>query len=303
MDYDDIAAHFLVPTGTEPPSPDVTDTPARRLRDSVEAIATIGWWSRAATDASRALGHDFFDGYVWGRAAALGADVDPAVVTSAFGVFSPDLLGAVYAHGRSISRRDQILEARERGAIAGLRAVTADVPDAQIVAAGDLLLSGVQAVEPGPRALFAALQSLPVPDDPHGRLWRGAELIREHRGDSHLAAFACTGLDRAEMNVLTETWLGYAIGEYSASRGLGPDVLGAAAERLRARGWLDGDVLTPAGLSARLAIEADTDAGQQPLIDAFGGRLERATELAGQISDSVLAANAAPADPRKRAAG
>jgi hypothetical protein len=28
-----------------------------------DAIATIGWWSREASAAVAALGHDFFDGY------------------------------------------------------------------------------------------------------------------------------------------------------------------------------------------------------------------------------------------------
>ncbi len=303
MDYDDIAAHFLIPNGTEPMSPAVPDSPARRLRDSVEAIATIGWWSREASEASLSLGHDFFDGYVWGRAAALGADVDPAVVTAAFGVFSPDLLGPVYQHGRSISSRVAVLDARSNGAAAGLRAATPDVPDAEIAEAGDLLLQAVFAVDPGPRALFAALRSLPVPEDPHGRLWRGAELVREHRGDTHLAACACAGLDSVEMNVFTEVWLGYPIGEYSSTRGFGPDVLGGAADRLRNRGWLDGDELTPLGRDARLAIETVTDVGQQALIDALGAQTERAIELSERISVAVLCANAAPADPRKRAAG
>ena len=76
-------------------------TPARALRDAVEPIATIGWWSRSAADRMGALGHDFFDGYVWGRAAALGADVAPVVVVAAFGAFEPTLLTAVLQQGRS----------------------------------------------------------------------------------------------------------------------------------------------------------------------------------------------------------
>ena len=128
MDYDDIAAHFLVPSGKEPAPPELPSSSARRLRDAVEVIATIGWWSREATDASLALGHDFFDGYLWGRAAALGADVDAAVVSAAFGVFSPLLVGPVYAHARTISSRDQILAARASGATAGLQAATSEVP-------------------------------------------------------------------------------------------------------------------------------------------------------------------------------
>ena len=304
MDYDDIAAHFLIASGNEPSPPALPDTPARRLRDSVEAIATIGWWSRAAADGVRALGHDFFDGYVWGRAASLGADVEPAVVVSAFGVFSPELLAPIYQYARTISTRDQILAARAIGATEGLRAATAGVPETAIREAGDLLLDAVLAIESGPRPLFAALASLPVPDDPYGRLWRGAELVREHRGDTHLAACACAGLGRVEMNVFTEIWLGYPVGEYASTRGFGPDALTAASATLRERGWVDDDDgLTGLGRSTRVGIEEATDVGQQQLLHAFGGRLDRTIELCSMVSDAVLAASAAPADPRKRAAG
>jgi hypothetical protein len=63
--YDDIAAIFLAPLDEPIPEPDVTTTPARRLRDALEPIATQGWWSRAAGERLTELGVDFFPGYVW----------------------------------------------------------------------------------------------------------------------------------------------------------------------------------------------------------------------------------------------
>ena len=88
MDYDAIATYFLSPTGDPVHLPDVPTTPARRLRDSLEAIATVGWWSREAAAGLTALGHGFFDGYVWGRAAALGAE--PLTPWPAWDDFLPD---------------------------------------------------------------------------------------------------------------------------------------------------------------------------------------------------------------------
>ena len=58
MTYDDIAAIFLAPLDEPIPEPDVTATPARRLRDSLEPIATQGWWSRAAGEQLTELGID-----------------------------------------------------------------------------------------------------------------------------------------------------------------------------------------------------------------------------------------------------
>jgi hypothetical protein len=147
------------------------------------------------------------------------------------------------------------------------------------------------------------MRTLPVPDDPYGRLWRGAELVREHRGDSHLAAIAGSGLGTSEVNVLTEVWLGYPIGEYSASRGLASDASTAAAVRLAELGLIADGLLTDSGRSRRVAIEAATDAGQRELVDALGDHLDHTVALAEQITASVLRAHAAPADPRKRAAG
>ncbi len=303
MTYDDIAAMFLVPNGTEGLSPAVESTPARRLRDACEAIATIGWWSRPAAEAFTALGHGFFDAYVWGRAAALGADVSPAAVVSAFGVFNPPFLAGVYSHGRTVSSRADVLSARSTGAAAGLREATAGLDLGMIGALSDRLAGVLSTIEAGPRTLFAGLQSLPWPDDPHGRLWRAAELIREHRGDGHLAACVVAGLDLVEMNVLTELWLGYPVGGYSSTRGFDGEALAAAVGRLAGRGWVSDGELTVAGRAARSNIESATDASQTQLIRALGNDFDELVAQLNEVSAAVVGAQAAPADPRKRAAG
>jgi hypothetical protein len=304
MDYDDIAAHFLIPSADTPPTPVLPSSHARILRDALEPIATIGWWARAASEEWTKLGHGFFDGYVWGRAAALGADVAPTVVVSAFGVFSPALLVPVYEQGRSVSSRDAVLAAREAGAIRGLTAATNGVAPADIKLVGDRLMSVLSSIEPGPRHIFGALQSVSTSADPYARVWRGAELYREHRGDSHLAACVTADLDMAEMNVLTEVWLGYPVGEYSGSRGFAPEQLQAAAARLQSRGWFTAtNAITEAGWSAREAIEVATDVAQQRVVDALANGWSELVDAADRIGAAVLAAHAAPADPRKRAAG
>ncbi len=304
MDYDAIAAQFLTPSANPSPEPLVPATPARELRDALEPIATIGWWARAASQQWSTLGHGFFDGYVWGRAAALGENCAPSVVVSAFGVFSPALLVPVYEQGRATSTRAAVLAAREQGAIQGLSSSAASVAMDDIVLVGDRLMSVLGATEPGPRHLFGALQSVPLSADPYARAWRGAELYREHRGDSHLAACIAADLDMAEMNVLTEVWLGYPVGEYSGSRGYGPEESDAAARRLQVRGWFGPDnSLTDAGRTARDAIESMTDNAQQRVVDRLRDDWNDLIAAARLLGSAVLAAKSAPADPRKRAAG
>ncbi len=112
------------------------------------------------------------------------------------------------------------------------------------------------------------------------------------------------GLTAAEANVLTERWLGFGLGEYSATRGYGPVDLGGAVTTLQARGWLDGDDLTDRGREERVRIEAMTDTAQDALIEGCGAAaLDEVVARAAEVSSRLVAARAVPADPRKRAGG
>ncbi len=299
MSYDDIAAVFMADPPEPIPAPALSPTPARRLRDALEPIATQGWWSRDAADRIAALGLGFFDGYVWGRAAALG-EPTPAVVATTFGVFDAALIGAVYEQGRATSLRADVLEARAQGAQASVERF-ASAAEADAIA--DPLLVALAELDGLGRPLFAALRALPLPDSPHGRLWRAAELVREHRGDGHLAAATAAGWSTLELNVVSELWLGYPLGEYSSTRGLGAEELRTVAEALERRGWMAQGLLTKAGRAERNELEAATDATQQPLVAALGHRLEAIIDGADLISQRIVAAKSFPTDPRKRAAG
>ena len=299
MTYDDIASIFLGPLAAPIPEPIVAATSARRLRDALEPIATQGWWSRAAGERLNAFGIDFFPGYVWGRAAALG-EPTAAVVAATFGVFEPTMIGAVHEAGVAAVSRVDILAARAAGAAESIETVASANECAAIA---DPLLTGLDGLDGLGRPLFSALRALERPATAAGRLWRAAELVREHRGDGHLAVLLAAGLGAAEANVLTELWLGFGLGEYSGTRGFGPDALAGAAASLERRGWLEGDRLTDTGREARVAIEASTDAGEQRLIDSCDPSIDDLIAGAEEISARLIAARSFPADPRKRAGG
>ena len=299
MSYDDLAAPLLAAPVEPGPEPVLPGTPSRRLRDALEPLATQGWWSRAVNDRLSAHGLGFFDGYVWGRAAALGEPA-PAVVVAAFGVFEPALLTAVYEHGRGTASRGQVLEARSAGAE---DAVAAVVDPASASEVADPLLDALLALDGMGRPLFSALRALPLPASPAGRLWRAAELAREHRGDGHLAVCVHAGLDAVTANILTELWVGYPLGEYTGSRGFGPAAIDKAVSRLAARGWVSDGVLTEQGRAARTDIEASTDASQAELVHRLGAGLDAIVDTAATLSSAIVAAGSFPKDPRKRACG
>ena len=167
----------------------------------------------------------------------------------------------------------------------------------------DTLRAGLAAADLMGRPLFAGMGALPWPDRAHGRLWHATSLLREHRGDSHVAACVAAGLDGIEANVLTELWVGFDLLEYTSTRGWSPESMDAAIGRLRTRGLLDGDGLSDEGRRVRAGIEDATDLAQQPIVDLIGDALDRTVDALATWSEAVVARGWFPADPYKRAAG
>ena len=133
------------------------------------------------------------------------------------------------------------------------------------------LRRGLAEADATARPMFAGLAG-EVADDVLAQLVHACNMLREHRGDSHLAVCAVAGLDPVEMNVLTELYCGYELGSYSPSRGWTVEDIEVAAVRLRTRGLVVGASLTPEGLRFRDGLEAQTDAMQQSIVDGIGGK-------------------------------
>ena len=110
------------------------------------------------------------------------------------------------------------------------------------------------------RALYSGLLSLGFPDDPMGAFWRAADIVREHRGDSHIAAWIDQDLDACEIGVLTDPWRGQPLKSWVRSRGWTEDELDAAIERLRGRGATSTPTASrrPAGRCARRSSRPPT---------------------------------------------
>jgi hypothetical protein len=305
MDYDAAVDVFFAPSPPGVATPDVVAaaTPARRLRDALEPIAMHAVWSRATNAALAERGLNFLTGYVCGRGAALGA-VPSAVVAATFAAFEPGLIDQLWNEGRSHLELDELITVRDRATAASLRDVLGGAAtEADVTRVAEVLETAVDGVDGTGRVLFAALRAQPRLHDPYGRLWRAADLVREHRGDSHVAACVAAGLDPVRTNVLTETWVGYPVGEYSGTRAWPEEVHAAAVARLEADGMIADGAITDRGRSLRDGIEATTDAAQAELIEALGSRLGALTEELDGWSKLCVEAGAFPPDIRKRAAG
>jgi hypothetical protein len=269
---------------------------SRRLRDLVEPIAANVYFAAEAQEAYRELDLDYGAGYFCSRGGCLG-QVPGEVVVAAFGVFSPAFVLPSVRRGWEKTDRDTILAARHRGATASLRRILGDEP-AGMARATELLRRAADAATGEARPLFSGLRSLGYPGDPIGDLWRAADLVREHRGDSHNAAWVAHDIDATEITLLTELWWRIPLNSYAPTRGWSPEEIEAAAGRLRERGLIDGDTFTAAGEQLRADIEAATDRQERRIVEALGDDGEELFSILEPYADAILAAGGYPADPR-----
>lgn len=301
MDYDDVvAASFAArPAGTPLPAAVTEGSAARRLRDACEPIAMHAVWSRHTNARLAECGLDFMGAYVGGRAASLG-EPSAAVVAATFAWFDPATITAVYEGARATVPTAELKSLRDNAT----RESLAEVLVGEAVAAtADLLVATTAEVDGMGRPLFAGLRASGRPEDPVQRLWWACDLLREHRGDSHIAAVKDAGLSAVEMNVLTEVWVGMPMLSYTATRGWSGEAMNSAVRTLGERGWLTGDALTDMGRAARDQIEAHTDAQEEAVVKVLGDRLDGVCESMNRWAQLCIEAGAFPADTLKRAAG
>jgi hypothetical protein len=302
MDYAEAKAAFFQPRPTDapPPGSSAWRSPARQLRDAIEPIATVCFWSEVAYDKYAALGLDFLTGYVWSRASVLG-EPEAAVVAAAFGVFEPGVVAALYDTARKACGLAEIRAAKEAGAVESLHHVLGE-PDG-LADAVEQLRRGVAAADPIGRPMHAGLTALPWPADPLGQLWHACATLREHRGDGHAAVYVAAGLTGLEANLLTELTVGWDPLAYTATRGWSAEAMQAGLAALRSRGLVADGALTDAGRRLRDDLETGTDRVVQPVVDAIGADLPTLTDLLAGWSQKITDHGWFPPDPYKRASG
>lgn len=300
MDYAAARDAFFQPRDGAVAAPPTT--PARALRDAIEPIAMVCYWGKPAYDEYAALGLNFLSGYVWSRASTLG-EADAGVAAAAFGVFEPGLVAQLHAEGLAAADLGQIRVARERGSVATLETALGDVDPAEVRDVVDRLRTGLAVADVAGRALYAGSSGLPWPEHHLGALWHVTTLLREYRGDGHLAACAVEGLTGLEANILTELHVGFELLAYTGTRGWSPEAMAAATAALEERGLVAGGALTAEGTALRTGIEDATDRSVAPVIDALGADLPDLTATLDGWSARVVEAGWFPPDPYKRAAG
>ncbi|MEU9184358.1 hypothetical protein AB0D14_07285 [Streptomyces sp. NPDC048484] len=237
--------------------------------------------------------------YLASRAAPLGA-VDAGTVTATFYNFNHEHVRRHIPAAWTVTTPEAVLTARLRGADRTLQRLLGKetLTSTHMTEAAELALHATEACRREARPLYAANADLPVPEEPHLALWHAATLLREHRGDGHLAALAIAGLSGIEALVLhNATGTAPTSALFMRTRGWSAQQWDAARDRLRERALLDeAGNLTRAGASLRGEAEALTDRLDAAPYDHLGpSATARLTELAGGFTRTLRAAGAFPA--------
>jgi hypothetical protein len=275
-----------------------TPTPpelARALFGVFEPIHALLYFAPEPNEAWTALGLDpVTQGYVAGRAAPLGP-VGPQVAAAVFFNFNPALFSATLPMTWATAPPDVVLRARAEAMERTFQRI--GVPTGDVGEATELAASAVEAAPVAGRPLAAANLAVPLPGTPLADLWQLLTVLREHRGDGHVAALVVRGHDPVEALALYALWQGRLSRRFLQRTRVWDDATWSTAiAALVGRGWVEGEELTEAGRAARDDLEGLTDELAAAPWAAIGP--DRSLRLFDLLRPWVEAINAAQGYPR-----
>lgn len=238
---------------------------ARKTWRTVEPLHGMIYFVAEATEAYAQLGVTGPNGYFASRSAAMGA-VSAPVVVATFYNFNPEMVGSAIPATWEITTPKALVAARLEAVDGSMRRLLGpDVLDSPpMIRAAELtrLAANEARGRLEGRPLAAGHAGLDWPEAPHLVLWHAQSILREYRGDGHIAALVTHGLSGIEALVSHG-----AIGEVPShllrsTRGWTTEQWDEAVDTMRTRGWLlEGDelALTDRGRAQRQEIEDQTD--------------------------------------------
>jgi hypothetical protein len=269
---------------------------ARKAHRTLEPLHVVAYFSpdsaAAYLEAGAKGGRQAYFGV---RSAPMGI-VNSDVVVSTFYNFAPYLIAKAIPAVWERTTPEKLINARYAGVDATYRRILGDeaVESSDMAEAAELAREATTALRIEGRPLYAGHAGLEWPKEPHLVLFHAQTLLREHRGDGHIAALVLADLDGLEA-LLTHLGLGDGTGMPEkmarATRGWTDEDWEGGLERLRERGLIDADNhCTEAGRALRATIEAQTDAAAAAAYRHLGSqRTERLRELARPWSKLIAA--------------
>ncbi len=232
------------------------------VRDAHTAISLAHrfvYFVPEATEEYAALGITGAGGYFASRAAPMGA-VSDKVVIATFYNFSPLAVTSAMAGVWEAASPESWEAARLRAVGRAVQRVGAELPTAQIDEARSLIDAVVGNLDLAGKPLAAANASVALPEDPMVALWQQLAVVREWRGDVHIALLVVNEIDPCECLVMSTGTGRFPLRVAQVTRRWDEAQWAAAVARLAERGWVTDDgTVTAAGVEQRNRIEDDTD--------------------------------------------
>ena len=233
--------------------------------------------------------------YFAGRAAPMGA-VGAGVVTATFYNFAPGLVAHMIPRAWTIASPERVIAARLDAARASLTRLLGDdvVASPEIGELAGLLREACDVLTPEGRPLYAAHADLPWPEEPLLALWHAVTLLREHRGDGHIAALLHADLNGLEALIThTATGRGFTEPAARATRGWTDQQWDDECAALTERGLIDENGLTDDGKDLRARVEAETDVlSSEPWLALGADKTARVVDLGKGFARRLVAAGA-----------
>ena len=265
----------------------------RTLWRSLEAVHAMIYFAPQADRRYAEAGLDRAGGYFASRAAALG-EASAEVVISTFYNFNPELVKARIPQAWEKVTPQKMLELRLAAADEALRPI---LPDDLKEITELARRAAVRATEMmHGRTLFAAHASLPWPEETLLQLWHAQTLLREFRGDGHLAALLRHNITGIEALVLHAAEGDIPAETLRRTRGWSEEKWAETVADLQQRGLVDDEhMLTEKGRELRQSIEDETDHMNAPAYDVLSEQEKRRyVELGAPLSKAVVDSGLVP---------
>jgi hypothetical protein len=256
---------------------------ARKTWRTVEPLHGMIYFVPEAAEAYAKLGINGRDGYFASRSAPMGA-VSAEVVIATFFNFNPELVHAAIPRAWERNSPEMVVAARFDAVDMACRRLLGDevLASSEMRRAAALARSAatVASDRVAGRPLAAAHTELTWPEEPHLVLWHAQSILREYRGDGHIALLVTHGLSGIDALVTHAAAGDVPAHLLRATRAWSEAEWDAAVESMRQRGWLTADpeaTFTEWGAAQRQEIEAQTDLLATAPYEALGE--ERCAEL------------------------
>ncbi len=236
--------------------------------------------------------------YFASRSAPMGP-VGPSVVTATFYNFNPELIAKYIPRAWTLASATEVVEARFSAVDALYRRLLGAevIESAELAELAGLAREATEGARPEGRPLYAGHADLDWPTEPHLVLWHSITLLREYRGDGHIAVLLGAELDGLSALIThSATGKGFTAQAAQVTRGWSPEQWAEGSAALRERGVLDeAGALTEQGSALRNGVEAETDRLSLPVWAHLGAeKADRLTDLGRKLRAVALAAGAFP---------